>query len=233
MALFVGTSGWAYKEWKPHFYPADLPQSKFLEHYGTQLTACEINATYYRRQEDSTFHKWRDSVPEDFRFSSKAHRAISPLMMDEEVLRDYFNSVQELGDKLGVILIQPALKRDGNEDAFAAFLKKIPRPAPLAFDFRHASWHIPEVEEQLADAGATVCLSERDGNLVEKLPPGPAAYVRLRAERYEPEIREGWRELLAKEATERDVYVFTKHEGADAGDEYAGVHLARWLVENS
>jgi uncharacterized protein YecE (DUF72 family) len=232
MALFVGTSGWAYKEWKPYFYPADLPQSRFLEHYGTQLSACEINATYYRRQEESTFKKWADAVPEHFRFSSKAHRAISPLMLDEEVLRDYFQSVTALGPKLGAILFQFALKRDGREDAFAAFLKKLPRIAAFAFDFRHASWYVPEVEEQLAEAGATICYSEREGNLADRLPPGPAGYVRLRAEHYEADVREGWRELLGKEAAERDVYVFTKHEGAAAGDEYAGVGLARWLVEN-
>jgi uncharacterized protein YecE (DUF72 family) len=233
MALYVGTSGWAYKEWKPFFYPADLPQSRFLEHYGTKLTAVEINATYYRRQEESTFKKWADSVPEHFRFSCKAHRAISPLMMDQTVLRDFFESVTALGPKLGVILIQPALKRDGHEDAFKAFLEKVPHPVPLAFDFRHASWYVPEVEEQLADAGATICYSERDGKLADRLPPGPAGYVRLRGQHYDDETRAGWRELLGKEAAERDVYVFTKHEGAAAGDENAGVGLARWLVENA
>ncbi|MEA2435089.1 MAG: hypothetical protein QOG54_2546 [Actinomycetota bacterium] len=233
MALFVGTSGWAYKEWKPHFYPADLPQSKFLNHYGTQLSACEINATYYRRQEESTFEKWRDSVPDHFRFSSKAHRAISPLMMDQEVLTDYFRSVKALGPKLGAIFIQLQIKRDGHEDAFAAFLKRIPKDVPLAFDFRHASWYVAEVEEQLAEAGATMCFSEREGKLAERLPPGPAGYVRLRAEHYDEGVRDGWRELLGKEAAERDVYVFTKHEGAAAGDELAGVGLARWLVENA
>lgn len=49
MALYVGTSGWAYKEWKPDFYPADLPQKRFLEHYATRLSAVEINTTGSRR----------------------------------------------------------------------------------------------------------------------------------------------------------------------------------------
>jgi len=39
MALYIGTSGWAYKEWKPDFYPQDVPQRAFLEYYGSQLSA--------------------------------------------------------------------------------------------------------------------------------------------------------------------------------------------------
>ncbi|MDQ4094763.1 MAG: DUF72 domain-containing protein, partial [Actinomycetota bacterium] len=72
MTLFVGTSGWAYREWKPDFYPAELPQARFLAHYGRQLSACEINATFYRLQSESTFTKWATAVPDDFRYSIKA-----------------------------------------------------------------------------------------------------------------------------------------------------------------
>ena len=54
MSLHIGTSGWAYPEWKPAFYPAGLPQSRFLAHYSAELTSCEINATFYRLQSEST-----------------------------------------------------------------------------------------------------------------------------------------------------------------------------------
>src|SRR5687768_17027565 len=104
--LYVGTSGWAYKEWKPDFYPEKLPQKKFLEHYGTQLSACEINATFYRRQSDETFIRWRDAVPDDFRFAVKAHRGISytlDLSMHEgkvEHIAGFRDSIAILGKKL-------------------------------------------------------------------------------------------------------------------------------------
>jgi uncharacterized protein YecE (DUF72 family) len=74
MALYVGTSGWAYKQWKPGFYPEGLPQARFLEHYSTALNSCEINATFYRRQAESTFEKWARAVGDEFRFTTKAHR---------------------------------------------------------------------------------------------------------------------------------------------------------------
>jgi uncharacterized protein YecE (DUF72 family) len=40
MTLYVGTSGWAYKEWKPGFYPESVPPARFLEHLATRLSAC-------------------------------------------------------------------------------------------------------------------------------------------------------------------------------------------------
>ncbi len=33
--LRVGCSGWQYKHWRGDFYPADLPVSRWLEHYAT------------------------------------------------------------------------------------------------------------------------------------------------------------------------------------------------------
>jgi len=44
--LYVGTSGFAYKEWKPEFYPQDLPARRFLEHYSATFPSVEINATF-------------------------------------------------------------------------------------------------------------------------------------------------------------------------------------------
>jgi uncharacterized protein YecE (DUF72 family) len=46
VSLHVGTSGWAYKEWRPAFYPEGMPQARFLSHYASVLGACEINATH-------------------------------------------------------------------------------------------------------------------------------------------------------------------------------------------
>ena len=65
--------------------------------------------------------------------------------------------------------------------------------------------------------------------MLDRLPEGPLAYVRLRAESYSPEARDAWRELLEREAADRPVFAFTKHEGVPAGDPFAGVGLAEWL----
>ena len=76
-----------------------------------------------------------------------------------------------------------------------------------------------------------MCVSDRDGAVLERLPPGPLAYVRLRGDAYSPQARDAWLALLRREAEDRPVYAFAKHEGVPAGDPFAGVGLAQWLVE--
>src|SRR5688572_5920217 len=102
MTLYIGTSGWAYKEWKPEFYPSETKQREFLGHYASKLSACEINATFYRLQKNETFERWAAEVPDDFRFSIKAHRrlthskSIAPTDEQGEFLGAFLKSLEPL-----------------------------------------------------------------------------------------------------------------------------------------
>ena len=46
MNLYVGTSGFSYKEWKGNFYPEKLPAKEMLPYYASRLPAVEINNTF-------------------------------------------------------------------------------------------------------------------------------------------------------------------------------------------
>lgn len=233
MALFVGTSGWAYKEWKPSFYPGDLPAARFLQHYGQVLSACEINATFYRLQSEDTVRRWTEATPAAFRFTVKAHRRLTHGKRlggdDGSFLQAFLRQVAAFGEHLGAVLFQLPPYRRRDDEALAALLQALP-PGRYAFEFRHDSWHDPEVPALLAQRGATVCLSNTDGSVPAALLPGPFAYVRLRTDRYSEDARAGWAEMLARNAAQRDVFCFAKHEGIPAGDPYGGVGLARWLA---
>lgn len=239
MTLYIGTSGWAYREWRPGFYPLGLPRRRWLEHYSTRLNACEINATFYRLQSPATFERWLSSTPDSFRFVTKAHRRLTH---SRQTTRDgrqtgfldrFSSSVSVLGQQLGAILFQfpPSKHHDGG--ALRQLLETLPRKTPCAFEFRHPSWDSDAVREEIADAGGTVCVSDSTGEPPERLPPGPIAYVRLRFDKYSHPARVRWRDLLLREARGRDVYAFCKHEGVPAGDEHAGVGLAEWLIGNA
>jgi uncharacterized protein YecE (DUF72 family) len=236
MPLHVGTSGWAYAEWRPGFYPPGLPQSRFLEHYASVLTACEINATFYRLQSEATMRRWADAVPSGFRFTLKAHRGLThgalfpPDEAEDGLLARFLDSVKAVGDRLGALLVQLPPTRRRDDAGLDRLLRALAGGPPAAFEFRHASWSDPAVAERIAAAGGTVCLAETSGAVPEALPPGPIAYVRLRADRYEEGAREGWRALLTREAEARSVFCFAKHEGVPAGDPHAGVGLAEWLL---
>ncbi len=58
MSLFVGTSGFSYKEWKGPFYPEDLPTSDMLSYYAERLNAVEINNTFYRMPSTKLLEGW-------------------------------------------------------------------------------------------------------------------------------------------------------------------------------
>lgn len=235
MTLFVGTSGWAYKEWKPDFYPEDVPQSRFLEHYGRELSACEINATFYRLQSDDTFRKWAVGTPESFRFAIKAHRGLThgkklaPADENAGLMTRFLESVRTLGERLGVVLFQLPPYRPRDDDALQRLLDALPEEGRYAFEFRNDSWDEPGVRAMIAARGAALCVSETAGDVPPSLPEGALGYVRLRAERYSEAARDRWLDLLVRESEHRDVYAFAKHEGIPAGDPFGGIGLAQWL----
>lgn len=236
MSLHVGTSGWAYREWRPGFYPPGVPQDRFLAHYASRLTACEINATHYRVQSESAVANWAAQVPPGFRFAAKAHRrltharALPPHEGGAEFLERFLQSLTPLGDRLGAVLLQFPPTRARDDGALADLLGCLPAGLPVALEFRHDSWDGAAVEGRVAAAGGTICIGETAGAVVPRLPEGPLAYVRLRADAYDDASRRGWRDLLEREAAGRPVFAFAKHEGIPAGNPHAGVGLAEWLV---
>ncbi len=65
----VGVGGWTYAPWRGTFYPDGLPQRQELEYASRQLSAIEINATFYGRQKPSSWETWASTVPEGFQFT--------------------------------------------------------------------------------------------------------------------------------------------------------------------
>lgn len=45
--IYVGTSGYSYKDWIGVFYPEGAKQRDMLEYYARHFPCVEINATYY------------------------------------------------------------------------------------------------------------------------------------------------------------------------------------------
>jgi uncharacterized protein YecE (DUF72 family) len=239
MALYVGTSGWAYAEWKPDFYPAGTPPSRFLEHYGRALAACEINATFYRVQSEATLRRWSAATDGAFRFCVKAHRVLTysrwfvPGDHGRILWREFTSSLAPLQPRLAAVLLQFPPHKERDERALGDLLEALPGGSIFAFEFRAQSWSDERVAEALAARDACLVVSDRSGDVPRALPPGPIAYARLRADRYSERARAGWRDLLLREAAARDVYAFTKHRHIAPTDEFGGIGLARWLHEQA
>lgn len=149
----VGIGGWNYASWRNNFYPPKWPQRRELEFASRQLTAIEINSTYYSPQKPPIYARWRSETPEGFVFSLKAPRFCT----DRRVLADagktiddfVFGGLAELGDRLGPILWQlPPYKAFERSDV-AAFIDLLPHtldglPLRHVLEVRHASFLCPE-----------------------------------------------------------------------------------------
>lgn len=152
MTIRVGIGGWTYEPWRGLFYPAGLAHKNELEYAARQLTAIEINATFYSRQKPESWRKWRETVPAGFQFSLKASRFSTA----RKVLADSAGSIAtffgqgftELGDRLGPVLWQFANTKAFERDDFARFLDLIPDlhdgvPLRHALEVRHPSFADP------------------------------------------------------------------------------------------
>src|ERR1700676_1016065 len=77
MKIRIGASGFSYKEWLGHFYPAKLAGAKMLGYYAERLPTVEINYTFRRMPKASMFEGWAGKTPPDFRFALKAPQRIT------------------------------------------------------------------------------------------------------------------------------------------------------------
>ena len=117
MNLYVGTSGYSYKEWKGNFYPNNLPANQMLRYYAERFRTVEINNTFYRMPKASVLEAWAAEVPADFKFVLKASQRITHFQRLKEVrdLVEYLLDVAgTLKERLGPLLFQlpPNLQKD-------------------------------------------------------------------------------------------------------------------------
>ncbi len=146
----VGIGGWTYEPWRGgNFFPADLPHARELEYASRQLTAIEVNGTYYGTQKPATFARWRDETPSGFMFTLKASRYCTNrrVLADagESVERFINSGIAELGEKLGPVLWQFMPTKVFDADDFGAFLALLPKQVDgvalrHAVEVRHPSF---------------------------------------------------------------------------------------------
>ncbi|HEX8443199.1 MAG TPA: DUF72 domain-containing protein [Allosphingosinicella sp.] len=140
--LRIGTAGWSIPVATADAFPAE---GSSLERYSAHFRCAEINSTFHRSHRPSTFERWAESTPADFRFSAKLPKTITHVqkLVDCEALLDrYLEEVAGLGERLAVHLVQlpPSLQFDeALADRFIGALKSRTELS-VACEPRHASW---------------------------------------------------------------------------------------------
>ncbi|MBC9731392.1 DUF72 domain-containing protein [Streptomyces sp. TRM68367] len=163
MTLYVGTSGWQYRDWRDVLYPAGLPMRLWLEEYAARFATVEINNAFYRLPSRENFAAWRERVPADFVVAVKASRFlthIKRLRDPEEPVHRLMSHAEGLADRLGPVLLQlpPTLRADA--ELLDACLACFPASTRVAVEPRHDSWWTPEIREVLSSRGAALCWAD-------------------------------------------------------------------------
>ena len=225
--LRVGTSGYAYKEWKGSFYPQKLADREMLSFYSQQFSTVEINYSFYRMPKESLLLQWAKTVPEGFRFALKANQKITHIkrLRDcESILKSFLEvaSVLNEGDHLGPILVQlpPNFKFD--RPLLEDFLALRPPAFAFAFEVRHTSWYTDETYGVLRQHDTALCLSETEQQVPPEVLTAGFTYARLRLEDYTPKQLAAWKKRFDGWLQQGvDVYAYCKHEDSGKAPAYA------------
>lgn len=144
--IYIGTSGWSYKDWKGIFYDEKLKSSDYLAFYSKSFNTTEINTSFYHLPLVKTIEGWISKVPGGFKFCPKISRYITHikrLREPEEPLERFFTIFEPMKKMMGPVLIQlpPSLKFDLNiAKYFFEVLKENYTGYNFALEARHASW---------------------------------------------------------------------------------------------
>ena len=151
MAIRIGTAGWSIPRQVADQFPAE---GTSLERYAARFSVAEINSSFHRPHRISTWERWRDSVPADFRFSVKLPKTISHQAMLRDCgaqLDEFTDQTRALGDKLAVILVQLPPKLAFDRRLAKQFFEDLHGRASalLACEPRNMSWFTDEADATL------------------------------------------------------------------------------------
>ncbi|MCF7752136.1 DUF72 domain-containing protein [Bacillus subtilis subsp. subtilis] len=147
----IGCAGWSI----PSRYAALFgPGDSLLARYATRFDVVEINTSFYRPHQRSTYERWAATVPVGFRFSVKLPRSVSHdsgLVCVGPLLDRFLDEVGGLGATLGGLLLQlpPSLALDARRAG--RFFRALRRrsDAALVCEPRHPSWFSAQADALL------------------------------------------------------------------------------------
>ena len=139
---FIGTAGWNIPRVHRDRFPVAGSQ---LQRYAIRLNAAEINTSFYRPHQATTYQRWAASVPPPFRFAVKMPKAIThdrALTRARDLLARFLGEIAGLGETLGPLLVQlpPAFAFDSRRVGRFFDLLRSVHLGPVVCEPRHPTW---------------------------------------------------------------------------------------------
>jgi len=143
--IYIGTSGWSFKDWRGPFYPAEISNDDLLPYYAKHFKCTEINFTYYKIPEPKVFEQWVEKTPDDFEFTVKLNRETTHQKKNQieaaKSLDEAIAPLKKSGKFTGYLGQFPYAFK--NNEANRKLLYKIRESLPnesIFVEFRHDSW---------------------------------------------------------------------------------------------
>ena len=225
MAIHIGTSGWSYDHWEGIVYPPGTPSLARLDAYARRFVTVEVNNTFYRWPKPEVFATWRDRTPDGFLFSAKASRGLTQFRKLNDPapwLERMDAGLRQLGEKMGVLVLQLPPHFPYHPERLAAFLEVAPSWPRLAIEFRHPSWHRKETFALLERRGVAYCVMSGANLACVLRATAPFVYVRLHGPdpgrlyggSYPEADLRWWADRIREWAAQgRDVYAYFNNDG--------------------
>ena len=160
----IGTMGFSYKDWVGNFYSEKTPPGKQLAHYVTKFNSIEIDSTFYRIPARSTVRKWAEIAPDGFTFSAKFPKTVTHEgRIEDRVLqaKEFIDTMSEMGDKLGVLLLQfPYSFKPDQRSLLAELLDELPSGPKVSIELRNRNWLTDNLFASLERRSVGFCLVE-------------------------------------------------------------------------
>lgn len=236
--LFIGTSGWQYRDWRGAFYPQQLPQRLWLDYYAQRFPTAEVNNTFYRLPERKAFENWAETVPAGFRMAAKMSRYlthIKRLQEPAEPVQRFLDRSAGLDGRLGPVLLQLPPNLRAAPDALDETLARFPKTIQVAVEPRHDSWWTDETRSVLERHNAALCWADRKNRILN--PPWRTAdfgYLRLhdgtsrRPMSYGTRAIDSWLRRLSEYYDDScDVYVYFNNDPGCAAIDNASTMIRR------
>lgn len=229
---YLGCPGWGVKTWVGRLFPSGTRPTEFLERYARVFNTVEGNTTFYALPEPDTVARWREQVPESFRFCFKFPRQISHdrLLVDcAAEVATFLDRIAPLGELLGTLFLQLPPRFDGAQlPRLRAFLAGLPTGRNYAVELRHEAFF----PGGRAEAGVLELLRERGVDLVTMDTRGihtskSLALADVRARK--PNLP-----VVPRATAGRPIVRCVPHEDLDASRAFVepwAAQIARWIGE--
>jgi uncharacterized protein YecE (DUF72 family) len=156
-----------------------------LAYYADHFSCVEINSSFYRAHRGTTYERWRDETPAQFRFSVKMPRVItheSRLRRTAAEVSRFYEEIGHLQPKLAAVLVQLPPKLEFSAAAVRSFFKAVPRlhRSAVTCEPRHASWFSTAADAALQRVGVSRVAADPARGAGSDVPGGALGFAYFR-----------------------------------------------------